>query len=62
MVAIDPETGEVTEPNKRKSQRASTVLKRTATINRLLKDAKERVRICISQYLTARPTQISPRS
>jgi len=42
-VIVDPETGEATEANKRKSQRTSTVLNRTATINRLVKDAKEKV-------------------
>jgi hypothetical protein len=42
-VIVDPETGEVTEPNKRKSQRTSTMLKRAATINKLLQDAEERV-------------------
>jgi len=43
VVIVDPETGEATEPNKRKSQRTSAVLNRAATINRPVQDAKDKV-------------------
>ena len=42
-VIVDPETGEVTELNKRKSQRTSTMPKRATMNNKLLENAKERV-------------------
>jgi hypothetical protein len=41
-IIINPETGEVTETNKRKSQRLSTVMNRSATVSRIVKDAQEK--------------------
>jgi hypothetical protein len=41
-IVIDSETGEITETNKRKSQRMSTVLNRTATFNKYVKDTQEK--------------------
>lgn len=41
-IIINLETGEVTETNKRKSQRLSTVMNRSATVSRIVKDAQEK--------------------
>ena len=59
---MDLEIGEVTEPNKRKSQRTSTVLKSTAMVNKMLKDAKEKVSSGLTDYCAIRGLlEISPK-
>lgn len=39
---IDPKTGEVTETNERKSQRLSTVMNRSATVSKFVKEAQDK--------------------
>ena len=56
--AIDPEVGEVRERNKRKRQMVSMSMKCAAKINKLFKDAKERV----SFSLFGHPARVSHES
>lgn len=55
---IDPETGQVTETNERKSQRLSTVMNRSATMTKFVKDAQEK-KVFYRSFVRAQSSQFA---